>query len=199
MQKDTKRQLIVATIADLQDYPLEDYGYRSGRAWGVGLADVDNGAILFIAPNNPPGQRGPRLEVGYGLEPILTDALASVIINTDMMPRLRSGDVPGAMVAGTDAVIAQLRAAPEEAKAATDAAIAKFDAQAKAKRSSGGGGFPIALLFWGVVFLFVIVPILRGMRGGQAVQGARWRRQQPADHPVDDRQRSGARGQRRRQ
>lgn len=168
LQKDTKRQLIVATIADLQGYPLEDYGYRLGRAWGVGLADVNNGAILFIAPNNPPGQRGPRIEVGYGLEPVLTDALSSTIINDQMMPRLRAGDVPGAMTAGTDAIIAQLRAAPEEAKAATDAAVAKFDAKAKRQRSgSGGGGFPFALLFFAIVFFFVLVPILRGMRGGR--------------------------------
>ena len=68
LQKDTKRQLVVATIPDLQGYPLEDYGYRLGRAWGVGLKDVDNGAILFVAPNESAGQRGPRIEVGYGLE-----------------------------------------------------------------------------------------------------------------------------------
>ena len=69
LQRDTHRQLVVATIPDLQGYPLEDYGYRLGRAWGVGLQNADNGAILFIAPNNPVGQRGPRLEVGSGLEP----------------------------------------------------------------------------------------------------------------------------------
>src|SRR3569623_2704007 len=81
LQKDTHRQLIVATIADLQGYPLEDYGYRLGRAWGVGLKDVNNGAILFIAPNEPSGNRGPRIEVGNGLEPVFTNALSSVIIN----------------------------------------------------------------------------------------------------------------------
>ena len=91
LQRDTKRQFVVATVADLQGYPLEDYGYRLGRAWGVGLQNADNGAILFVAPNNPPGQRGPRLEVGSGLEPILTDAFGSVIINREMMPRLKGG------------------------------------------------------------------------------------------------------------
>ena len=80
LQRDTKRQLIVATVPDTQGYPLQDYGYRLGRAWSVGLKDADNGAILFVAPGNPAGQRGPRLEVGYGLEPILTDALSFMII-----------------------------------------------------------------------------------------------------------------------
>ena len=168
LQRDTKRQLVVATIADVQGYPLEDYGYRLGRAWGVGLENVDNGAILFIAPNNPPGQRGPRIEVGTGLEPILTDALASVIINRDMMPRLKEGDIPGAMLAGTDAIVAQLRASPEEAQAKLDAAIAEFDrTHRRAAASGGGSGFPFSLLFWGFIFFFVILPMLGGRRRGR--------------------------------
>ncbi|HEY0625884.1 MAG TPA: TPM domain-containing protein [Allosphingosinicella sp.] len=166
LQRDTKRQLVVATIADLQGYPLEDYGYRLGRAWGVGLKDVDNGAILFIAPNNPPGQRGPRLEVGYGLEPVLTDAFAGMIINREMMPRLRAGDIPGAMTAGTDALIAQLRASPEEAQAQLDAAIAEFN-RSKGRSESEGGGFPVAMIFWLMVLFFVILPMMRGGRRGR--------------------------------
>ena len=172
LQRDTKRQLIVATIASTEGRPLEDYGYRLGRAWGVGLKDADNGAILFVVPGNPVGQRGPRLEVGYGLEPILTDALSFVIINGEMMPKLKAGDVPGAMVAGTDAVIAQLRASPEEAKAKVDAAIAEFDRSHRGAESrQGGGGFPFSLVFWGIVFLVVVLPMLRG--GGR---GRRYRR-----------------------
>ncbi|HZG09437.1 MAG TPA: TPM domain-containing protein [Allosphingosinicella sp.] len=170
LQRDTKRQLVVATIADLQGYPLEDYGYRLGREWGVGLADVSNGAILFIAPNNPRGQRGPRIEVGYGLEPILTDAFSYQVINREMMPRLKAGDIDGAMVAGTDALAGQLRASPEEAQARVDAAVKQFDAtqrrsSAGSGRGSGGSIFP--LIFWGIVFMFGILPMLRGGRRGR--------------------------------
>ncbi|HVF92891.1 MAG TPA: TPM domain-containing protein [Sphingomonas sp.] len=173
LQRDTKRQVVVATIPDLQGYPIADYGYRLGRAWGVGLKDVDNGAILFIAPNEGTGQRGPRLEVGYGLEPVLTDALSSVIINTRMMPLLRAGDVSGAMVAGTDAIIAQLRASPDEAKARTDAAIAEFDKTHRRSPSSagGGGGFPMSLVFWFVILAFVVLPMLRRRGRGRAYRG----------------------------
>lgn len=173
LQRDTKRQLVVATIADMQGYPLEDYGYRLLRSWGVGLKGVNNGAILFVAPNNPPGQRGPRLEVGTGLEPILTDAFSSVIINRDMMPRLKGGDVPGAMTAGADSVIAQLRASPEEAQARLDAAVAEFDRKHRAspERSGGSGGIPFSLIFWGIVFLFVILPLMRGGRRGRYRRG----------------------------
>ncbi|WP_375403558.1 TPM domain-containing protein [uncultured Sphingomonas sp.] len=167
LQRDTKRQLVVATVANMQGYPIADYGYRLGRAWGVGLADVNNGAILLIAPNEPPGQRGPRIEVGYGLEPVLTDALSSVIINERMMPRLKGGDVPGAMTAGVDAIVAQLRASPDEAKARTDAAVAEFDRTHRRRtQQDGGGGVPGSLIFWGVIFAFVVLPMLRGRRGG---------------------------------
>jgi uncharacterized protein len=165
LQRDTKRQLVVASIRDVQGYPLEDYGYRLGRAWGVGLKDANNGAILFIAPNNPRGQRGPRIEVGYGLEPIITDAFAYQVIQREMMPRLTNGAVAEAMTAGADALIAQLRASPEEAQAKIDKAVAEFDAAHRAGGQDGGSIFP--LIFWGLVFLFVILPMLRGGRRGR--------------------------------
>ena len=166
LQKDSKRQLVVATIPDLQGYPIEEYGYRLGRAWGVGLSDVNNGAILFIAPNEPAGRRGPRIEVGRGLEPILTDALSSVIINRDMMPRLKAGDIVGAMTAGTDAIAQQLSASPEEAQARLDAATKQFDQAHRRSTAgrSGGGGVPFGLIFWGVILAFVVIPLLRGKK-----------------------------------
>lgn len=164
-QKQTGRQFVVATIADTQGYPLEDYGYRLGRAWSVGLKDVNNGVVLFIAPNNPAGQRGPRIEVGYGLEPILTDALASIIIREKMMPVLRAdGDVPGALEAGADAIIQQLSLPDEEARAAQAKAIAEFDRTHKAEARSGGG-VPLGLIFWVIVAAFVFLSMRRGRKG----------------------------------
>ena len=164
LQKETKRQLVVATIPDLQGYPLEEYGYKLGRAWGVGLRDVNNGAILFIAPNEPAGHRGPRIEVGRGLEPILTDALSSVIINQDMIPRLKAGDIPGALNAGVDALSQQLRASPEEAQSRLDAAAKQFDQAHKRSPARQGGGVPFGLIIWGVILLFVLIPLLRGRK-----------------------------------
>lgn len=165
LQKDTGRQLVVATIPDLQGRPIDDYGNKLLRSWGVGLKDANNGAILFVAPNEGKGQRGPRLEVGYGLEPILTDAWSSQMIRTLMLPRLReSGDISGALNAGTDAVIAQLRASPEEAKAKVAEAAKQFDRQ---HRRGGGDsdGFPILIVL--VIFIggFVLLSILRRRQG----------------------------------
>ncbi|MFS0773352.1 TPM domain-containing protein [Sphingomonas sp. 1P08PE] len=171
LQKNQKRQLVVVTVPDTQGFPLEDYGYRLGRAWGVGLSDVDNGAILLVAPGNPAGQRGPRIEVGRGLEPVLTDALSSVIINQRMMPLIRAGQVPQAIVAGTDAIIEQLAANPDEAKTRTDTAAAQFDRTHRRSSSGDKGGFPLGLIFFGMVAAFVLLSFARH-RGGR---GQRYR------------------------
>lgn len=162
LQKDTRRQLVVATIPDTQGYPLEDYGFRLGRAWGVGLKEADNGAILFVVPGNPAGQRGPRLEVGRGLEPILTDAFAEQLTEMQLTPMLRAnGDVDAAMRAGADAIVAQLRASPEEAKAKVDAAAREFDRQHRRGGSGDSEGFPVALIVMGVMFAFFVLPLFR--------------------------------------
>lgn len=204
LQKETGRQLVVATIPDLEGYPLEDYGYRLGRAWGVGLKDVNNGAILFIAPNEPKGKRGPRIEVGYGLEPYLTDAFSSQVIREIMVPRLRAGDVPGAMTAGTDALIEQLRANPDEAKARTDAAIKEFDRTRK-KRSSGTAAFGIGagVIFWLLVVVFIA--LAAGRRRSGRIYRARdrdsdwgsvalWTALEIAQAAADSNRRSGSSG-----
>lgn len=168
LQQDTRRQLVVATIPDLQGRDIADYGYRLGREWGVGLRDVNNGAVLIVAPND----HKVRVEVGYGLEPVLTDALSSVIVNRDMTPRLKAGDMPGAVEAGTDAIVAQLRASPDEAKTRTDAAVAAFDkAHQRSGSGRGGGGLPIGLIFWLFVIGFVLLSWRRRSAGGRPYGG----------------------------
>ena len=96
LETQSGRQLVVATIPTLDDgkgrtYAIEDYGYRLGRTWGIGEKGVNNGAILLVVP----GDRKLRIEVGYGLEPILTDALSSVIISTQITPQFKAGNFAG--------------------------------------------------------------------------------------------------------
>lgn len=159
----THRQLVVATIPDLQGYPIEDYGYKLGRAWGVGLKGVNSGAILIVAPRD----RKVRVEVGYGLEPVLTDAISSVVINQAILPRFKAGDMPGGIAAGAQALIDQLSLPDAEAKQRADAA---FAAQQKAKQGEGGG---LALGFWAIVIGFVLLSMLRG-GGGRRFGGGLW-------------------------
>lgn len=150
LEAQSQRQLVVATIPDLQGYDIADYGYQLGRAWGLGDAERNDGALLLVAPND----RKVRIEVGYGLEGYLTDALSSLIIQNQILPRFRDGDFPGGIVAGTDAIIAQLQLPPEEA--------AKVAAEAGKARESDGG-FPVGVLIWlAFMFFFFVLPLLAG-------------------------------------
>jgi uncharacterized protein len=149
------RQLVVATIADLQGYPIEDYGYRLGRSWGIGEKDRNSGIILIVAPNS----RKMRIEVGRGLEPYMTDALSGRIIRDQMVPHFKAGDYPGGINAGVDAIIPQLTLPPEEA--------AKRASEARDQRSSGGDVDLGSIIFWLFIFFFFILPLLRSMFGGK--------------------------------
>ncbi|KEY97607.1 methanol dehydrogenase, partial [Sphingomonas sp. BHC-A] len=91
LERQSGRQLVVATLPDLQGYDISDYGYRLGRAWGIGDKEKNEGALLIVAPN----ERKVRIEVGYGLEGIMTDALSSQIIRNAITPRFKAGDLPG--------------------------------------------------------------------------------------------------------
>lgn len=154
IEQQTGAQLVVATVPDLQGYPIEDYGYRLGRQWGIGQKDKNNGVILLVAPN----ERRVRVEVGYGLEPILTDALSSVIIQQQILPRFRTGDMAGGVEAGFNAIARQVELPPAEAQKN----VAAANAQAQQPE-----GFPIGLLFF-LLFLGLWIFIAsRRTRGGR--------------------------------
>ena len=161
LEQASSRQLVVATVPDLQGYPIEDYGYQLGRHWGIGQKGANNGVILLVAPN----ERRVRVEVGYGLEPIVTDAFSYLVINNEITPRFKAGDYPGGINAGVDALIAQLQAPPEVAERRAVEALEKQRASESA--GSGGSGSVFTLVFWGIVLFFVIVPMLRGGRRGR--------------------------------
>ena len=108
----TGRQVVVATVPSLQGYPIEDFGYRLGRAWGIGSEENDDGVLLLVAPN----ERQVSIEVGYGLEPVLTDTLASTIVQGAIIPNFRDGDYPGGIQAGVKGIASQLELRPEEAR-----------------------------------------------------------------------------------
>lgn len=152
LETQSQRQLVVATVPDLQGYDISDYGYRLGREWGVGDAERNDGALLLVAPN----ERRVRIEIGYGLEGIMTDALSSLIIQNAIVPRFKADDYPGGIVAGTDAIIQQLQLPEEEAR---------LVAQQAGERRSSDDGFPFGFLIWiAFMFFFFILPMLRGRR-----------------------------------
>jgi uncharacterized protein len=156
LEAKTSRQLVVVTLPTLGGYAIEDYGYQLGRAWGIGQKGTNNGAIFIIVPS----EHQVRIEVGYGLEPILTDALSSVILQRAVLPKFRTGDIQGGVEAGTDEIISQLSADPSAAEA--KAAQAEQASQAPQSR-----GLPLRALF-PLLFIgfFLLSSIFRGRGGG---------------------------------
>ena len=158
LEQKTGDQLVVVTLPSLQGYEIEDYGYQLGRAWGLGEKGKNNGAILIVAPT----EHKVRIEVGYGLEPVLTDAMSSIILQEQVLPKFRTGDVEGGVVAGTDAIIQQLGLDPDTAQA--NAKAAEVQAAEPARESAGGPDL-LALIFPAFFVIIVILAVLRS-RGG---------------------------------
>lgn len=161
LEANSTRQLVVATIPDLAGYDIADYGYQLGRNWGIGQdgkgtgePEKNNGVLLIIAPND----RKVRIEVGYGLEGIMTDALSSVIIQSQILPRFRDQDMPGGIAAGVDAIIAQLTLPEDEARAQAQ--------QAADQANEGDGENWGMIIFWVAILLFfVIIPMFSEKKG----------------------------------
>ena len=153
-EKTNGHQLIVLTVKSLDGRDVADYGYQAGRHYKVGDAAKDDGVVLLIAPN----ERKLHIAVGYGLEPILTDAYSSVIINQAITPQFKAGNFPGGINAGVDEIIKQISLPPEQARARAE----------QVKQSVDDTGDAGAAVFWLFIFLFVILPIIiRMMRGNR--------------------------------
>jgi uncharacterized protein len=112
LETKTSDQLVVVTLKSLQGTSIEDYGYQLGRQWKIGQKDSNNGVLLIVAPN----ERKVRIEVGYGLEGTVTDAISRLIIENGIVPRFRANDIPGGINRGVDDVISVLSGDAEEWK-----------------------------------------------------------------------------------
>jgi len=160
LEQQTGDQLVVVTVPSLQDQEIEDFGYQLGRHWGIGQKENDGGALLIVAPN----ERKVRIEVGYGLEGVLTDAYSSMIIRDDILPAFRTGDYAAGIIAGTDAVIAQLTADPAEAQARA--------AEAKSAASEREAPILPALIIF-LIFFFLFVSLVGAAAGGKRRRGGK--------------------------
>ena len=97
-------QLVVATVSSLEGQEIEPYGNELFRFWKLGEKNKNNGVLLLVAPK----ERRVRIEVGYGLEGTLTDALSAVIIANAITPRFKTGDYSGGITRGVDDIITVL-------------------------------------------------------------------------------------------
>jgi uncharacterized protein len=97
-------QLVVATVPSLEGQEIDPYANELFRKWKLGEKTKNNGVLLLVAPN----ERRVRIEVGYGLEGTLTDALSKVIIANGMTPRFKAGDFGDGISRGVDDIITVL-------------------------------------------------------------------------------------------
>jgi uncharacterized protein len=160
LEAQTGHQVVVATVPDLQGHEIEDYGYQLGRAWQLGRKGVNDGAILLVAPS----EHKVRIEVGYGLEPVLTDALTSVILQTKVLPQFKQGHMEQGVIDGAEALIGQVGLPEDQAKAN----VAQAAAHPVQVHESGGLRPHIPVFFIILIVFWVISGLLRagGRRGG---------------------------------
>lgn len=108
LDRHTGAELAVATVRSLDGRDVADYANRLFRAWGVGKKDKDNGILILLCPS----ERKSRIEVGYGLEPWLTDAEAGRILKDEMRPAFQAGRFEEGLLIGASRIGAALTRAP---------------------------------------------------------------------------------------
>lgn len=147
LEAKTTDQLVVVTLRSLSGRSIEDYGVQLGRHWQVGQKGKNNGVILLIAPN----ERKVRIEVGYGLEGTLPDAVAHLIIQNSILPRFRANDFPGGIRRGVEDIIQVLTGDAEEWKR-----------RAVSQQSSRMADWftLVPFVLFGFIFLLVILSII---------------------------------------
>jgi uncharacterized protein len=165
LETKTSDQLVVATVKSLQGTSVEDYGNRLFREWKLGQAAKNNGVLLLVAPN----ERKVRIEVGYGLEGTLPDAVSRLIIENGIFPRFRANDFAGGITRGVDDVIQVLTGDAEEWK--------RRAAQRPENNSAMIGSLVVWLLFAAILLIIWIVttyhrPPLSSSRWGR--RGSNW-------------------------
>ncbi|MBG0810487.1 TPM domain-containing protein [Methylosinus sp. H3A] len=145
-------QLVVATVPSLQDTDIETFANGLFRFWKLGEAKVNNGVLFLIAPN----ERKMRIEVGYGLEGTLTDALSKIIIATAVTPKFKAGDFGAGVERGVDGIIEVL-----------SGDSAEWEKRIKVRAEHQEPGFDqIVPFIVFALFLFVFFSMLANARGG---------------------------------
>jgi uncharacterized protein len=160
LETKTSDQLVVATVKSLQGTSVEDYSNRLFRAWKLGQAGKNNGVLILIAPN----ERKVRIEVGYGLEGTLPDAVTKLIIENGIIPRFRANDVAGGITRAVDDVIQALTGDAEEWK------------RRAAQRPDNNSVVLGSLAVWLIIATILIIIWIISTYHQPPLSSSRWRR-----------------------
>lgn len=153
-------QLVVASLKSLDGYDIETYANGLFRFWKLGEAKKNNGVLFLVAPN----ERKMRIEVGYGLEGTLTDALSKVILTSAVAPRFKAGDYSGGVERGVEGIVEILSGDSAEWVKKVPPPPSLFDQL-----------FPL-LIF--ALFIFIFIVMARNA-GGRPTHYRRYRRGGP--------------------
>ncbi|MEE9430559.1 MAG: TPM domain-containing protein [Melioribacteraceae bacterium] len=140
-------QVVFLMIKSLSGFPMEMYTYETAKKNKIGTKENDNGILFFVAKDD----RKMRIEVGYGLEGALPDALASSILRNEVRPHFRNNNYYQGVVSGLSAIISATRG---EYKG-TD------------KNRDQEDGIPVQLIFIVIIILFMLMSNKKGGRGGR--------------------------------
>ena len=152
----TSNQLAILTIQSLEGEAIEEFSLRTARSWQLGQAEKDNGVLLVVAVDD----RRLRIEVGFGLEGALPDALAGRIIRNDITPHFRDGDYDAGVRAGVRSILSAIEG--------------EYDGGPEGSSSSGGEDF-FFYTFFGIFGLFFFgLPLLGLARSLLHSGGDRW-------------------------
>jgi len=158
-EKQTSIEIAIVTVLSLEGLTVEGYTIALAKSWGVGKKGKDNGVVFLVAPK----ERKMRIEVGYGLEPDLTDAQAGRIVRDSVVPRFKDGQMSAGIALGISAIMQSLGDKPyeerlNERKAQEEKARreAKFNAQRNAQALKVIGG-----VILGAVILILVVALYR--------------------------------------
>jgi len=105
LEKDTTAQVFIATVKSIGDDSIEDYASRLFEKWKIGQKDKDNGVLFLVSLDD----RKMRIEVGYGLEPVITDGRAGRIRDDDVIPLFKNNDYEGGIKAGVASIEKYIR------------------------------------------------------------------------------------------
>ncbi len=142
----TSNQIVMLMIPTLDNYPIEEYSYDVAHQNKVGTKKLDNGILILIVK----GDRKARIEVGYGLEGALPDALVSSIIRNVMFPYFRKEEYYGGITAGINAIISAV----------------KGEYKADYKPDKKDKGLPNLFPFIIIIFFIIRFLFRGGRRGG---------------------------------
>jgi uncharacterized protein len=177
VQEKTKAQIAIVTVFSLEGQPIEQFSIDLATAWGIGPKQLDRGVLILFAPND----RRDRVEVGYGLEPILPDGKVGGF-EREIVPLLRQSDYSGAVLLITQRVAAVIA---EDQKVTLDNLSGVSTPQPESDNSPAPLGNLVELL---IIVVFIFFPLIgfllrlffgfggstRSRRGGGMWMGGPW-------------------------